>query len=316
MHWPDENYVKLYTRETPNWLLLPWQSRLLFPAIMKKSDKAGLMDLGTDHERALAAYLSVPIEFVKAGLPALLDSGTCELRDGVLITPGFLEAQEARKTNAAACREYRERMRDEARAANRLKPLDGTNREQQTAPPSSPAQPLKDLGREAGRTGKQLSQQPSCSTHRTRHPSHAAPVALTPVALTPVAVASEVVAPEATAPEVQHPKSPHPKLSQQQAWAEKAQIRRLAMCPGLLREHPDAARLNTNLKTPLAEIGTAGLDLAYGAFLADDWARGKGWPWSVFVAGIPKYHAAALAVATSRQTTIQKPPTHYPKEFQ
>lgn len=156
MNWSDEHYVKVYTRETPNWAMLPWQSRALFLLILKKADKAGLIDLGKDHLRSLAAYLAVPIDFAEPGLAGLLAAGTCELRDGVLITPKFLEAQEARKTKIAASREFRDRARDEARAGKRLKQLEPTESPRNGAshvgtlqpdPSPTPAQPEKLAGK-------------------------------------------------------------------------------------------------------------------------------------------------------------------------
>jgi hypothetical protein len=47
MRWPDESYVKLYTRDTPTWRAMAWQARALLPLLMRKVDKAGLMECGS-----------------------------------------------------------------------------------------------------------------------------------------------------------------------------------------------------------------------------------------------------------------------------
>ena len=46
MRWEDENYVRLYTRDTTDWKLLSWEARALFVLLMRKLDRAGILELG------------------------------------------------------------------------------------------------------------------------------------------------------------------------------------------------------------------------------------------------------------------------------
>jgi hypothetical protein len=39
MDWANERYVRLFVRDTTTWKLLPWQSRLLLPAILRKLEE-------------------------------------------------------------------------------------------------------------------------------------------------------------------------------------------------------------------------------------------------------------------------------------
>jgi hypothetical protein len=113
----DEHYIKLFTRDTPTTLMWPWQTVALWPNLLRRLDKAGVLDLGTrDTMRRLAVTVRLPVEVVEAGLPTLLDDGSVELIDGRLVAPKFLDAQESRKTDAAKARDYRGRKRDMARA--------------------------------------------------------------------------------------------------------------------------------------------------------------------------------------------------------
>jgi hypothetical protein len=120
MRYEDERYVRLYTRDTTTWLLLPWQGRALLPLILRKVDRAGIMDLGEDGTEALAAHVGLPIDVVEVGLEALLRRGVLVLRqDGLLVWPRFIEAQEARQSDRARARAARERARDMASAIER-----------------------------------------------------------------------------------------------------------------------------------------------------------------------------------------------------
>jgi hypothetical protein len=116
LDWSDEHYVKLYTRNTATRQLWPWQAKALHPNMLMVLDKAGIIDLGTQHTiRNLGLLVGLPIEVVKPGLEALLEDGTVELHAGRLVMPKFIEAQEARKTEAAKARDYRERRKAKAR---------------------------------------------------------------------------------------------------------------------------------------------------------------------------------------------------------
>ncbi len=261
MNWSDEHYVKLYTRETLTWRAWGWEARTTFLHLVKSVDHSGFIETGRmDPVDALVLQLGLPSVVVRVGLLELVDSGTVELVDKAVLIPKFVEAQEARKSDAQKKRD--ERSRNIAKRRERMSPgVTGSH----PNGPSSPAQPSPDLP-----PGK--------------------------------------------------PAAPRkaPKPSAQQAWAETAQSRRVAMRPGLIPETLDPVQLNANLKPFIASIGTVGLDLAYVTFLADDWARDRGWPWPAFVAGIAKYHARAVATGDTppaRPVVAQQALDPYPEAF-
>lgn len=111
MRWEDERYVRLYTRNTVEWEMLPWESRCLWPLILRAVDRAGLLDLGKHGAKGLAALVKVPADFAETGLKGLLDDGCAELRGTVIVIPNFIEAQEATQSDAQRKRESRERAR-------------------------------------------------------------------------------------------------------------------------------------------------------------------------------------------------------------
>jgi hypothetical protein len=109
MDWANEKYVRLFTRDTVTWKMLPWQSRALLPLILRKLDRSGVLDLGDYGEGAIAAISEVPVEFVQAGLPALLKAKVFAMADGRLSMPNYIPAQETRQSDAQRKRDSREK---------------------------------------------------------------------------------------------------------------------------------------------------------------------------------------------------------------
>jgi hypothetical protein len=117
MDWSNEDYVRLYSRDTTAWLMWPWQARALLPLLMRKLDRAGVLDLEGYGLRALVTHVHLPWEVIEVGIQALLDDGCVELRgERALVMPNFQDANEASKSDAQRQRECRERRRDRARA--------------------------------------------------------------------------------------------------------------------------------------------------------------------------------------------------------
>jgi hypothetical protein len=124
MRWEDELYVRVYTSDSPTWKLWSWETRVLLLLLLRKVDRAGLLELG-DHDpiEAIAATVELPLEVVEKGLPLLLRVGrngkpaTIEIRGTVLVIPNFIEAQTATKTDAQRKREARMRSRALVRAS-------------------------------------------------------------------------------------------------------------------------------------------------------------------------------------------------------
>jgi hypothetical protein len=113
MNWSDERYVRLYTRDTPEFAALPWQARLLWAALLRKMDRAGVLAVRPGPRRIamVAALLQVPEDFVALGLAALLDDGCLVESELGYCAPNFIEAQECEMSDAQRQRESRGRRR-------------------------------------------------------------------------------------------------------------------------------------------------------------------------------------------------------------
>lgn len=116
MRWEDERYVRIYTRDTPDWLAMQWQGRAVFYELSRKVDRAGFVPTGKSGNRGLAGCLHMPIDVVEVGIEELLTDGCVVRVDGGLLIRNFLEAQETRQSDAARKRSQRERDRDTKRA--------------------------------------------------------------------------------------------------------------------------------------------------------------------------------------------------------
>lgn len=156
MNWPDEKYVKVYTRDTLTWKSWCWQARTVFSLLVRKLDGAGLIETGRmGPVDALALQLDLPREVVAVGLPPILECGTAETVPGGLLVPKWIEAQESTKTEAQKKRDQRSRVRDQRRIAQvseirqapvpecpALSPaVPGCPPPAQPSPTTSPAQP-------------------------------------------------------------------------------------------------------------------------------------------------------------------------------
>jgi hypothetical protein len=111
--WSNERYVRLYTRDTSDWLLLSWEARSLWMHLLRKFDRSGVIDLGRHGLRGIAATVGMPIDVVERALPELVTDGCLVRTDSQLAAPNYLEAQEAIASGAQRTREYRERKRSE-----------------------------------------------------------------------------------------------------------------------------------------------------------------------------------------------------------
>lgn len=110
MDWSNERYVRLYTRDTETWKLLTWEGRALLTLLLRKVDRAGVLE--TKHgARGVAALVELPLDLVERGLPQLLEDGTVAAHAVGYYIPKFLEAQEAPASDALRQKEARERRR-------------------------------------------------------------------------------------------------------------------------------------------------------------------------------------------------------------
>jgi hypothetical protein len=112
MNWQEERYVRAFTRDTPDWVALEWQSRAVFWEILRKCDRRGTVDLGWSGIQGLSQLVRIPLDVVERGLAQLLDDGCVRQSGSLLIVKNFISAQEASASDAKRAREYRERVRD------------------------------------------------------------------------------------------------------------------------------------------------------------------------------------------------------------
>ncbi len=108
MNFEDESYVKVYKRQTLGGKMLGWDGRAVLRAVFMHVDRAGILDLdGSEPAQAIAALEEMPIDHARSGMLKLIERGTVVIHKGVLFVPKFLEAQEARQSDAQRQREFR-----------------------------------------------------------------------------------------------------------------------------------------------------------------------------------------------------------------
>jgi len=119
VNWSDERYVRVYTRDTPEWLALSFTAQGLFLLLLRKVDRSGVLPLGKLGRRAVAVVVNHPGEWprLEPALNELAADGCIEIHGSVLVIPNFIAAQESVMSGAQRSREWRERGREERKAA-------------------------------------------------------------------------------------------------------------------------------------------------------------------------------------------------------
>ena len=113
MDWASERYVRLYIRDTADWLMLRWESRALLPLLLRKLDRTGVVDLGKRGRAVLGVLVGLPDEVAQPGLDGLLEDGCIVLDGSVLRSPNFVEAQTTRSSDTVRKEESRRRKQAE-----------------------------------------------------------------------------------------------------------------------------------------------------------------------------------------------------------
>lgn len=137
MNFEDEPYVRIYIRDTKTWLKLGFEGQTVLMHLMRKLDRAGVLDDVTDPAEDVALVIRAPVDFVRIGLPRCLETGTLELRGNRLICPRYVEGQTAIKTDRLRSKELRKRRRDLARAGGEPSPDDA-----EVLPDAAPDEPV------------------------------------------------------------------------------------------------------------------------------------------------------------------------------
>ena len=118
MDWANERYVRLYVRDSTTWKLIDWKARCTLTMMLRKVDRAGVLEHGGHGVMGLAAVIELPLEVVEPGIAQLTNPRIAVVVEtpSEYVIPNYLEAQEASQTEAHRSREYRGRKRDLALA--------------------------------------------------------------------------------------------------------------------------------------------------------------------------------------------------------
>jgi hypothetical protein len=116
MRWGDEQFVKVFIRDTPDFMALGWEARALFWELLRKSDRAGIFELGKSGDRGVAAVTGIPFEVVERALRILVDDGCIEHRGACLVVRNKVDAQKSQQSDKARQQKAREVARDDARS--------------------------------------------------------------------------------------------------------------------------------------------------------------------------------------------------------
>ncbi len=121
MRWEDEKFIKVYTRDTVDWLCLSFEAQGLLLLLLRKVDRAGILDVGNRGLRGIATAIGHPGRWdtIEPAIKELLADGTIAFTNDVVVVGNFVEAQEAKQTDAARQRTKRQKDRDLAAEASR-----------------------------------------------------------------------------------------------------------------------------------------------------------------------------------------------------
>jgi hypothetical protein len=114
MDWANERYVRVYTRDTPEWMSLSFPAQGLLVLMLRKVSRAGILELGRLGKRGvfIAIGHAHQAAMLEPALEELLEDGCVQINGDTLVIPNFLEAQETPASDAQRAREHRARVRD------------------------------------------------------------------------------------------------------------------------------------------------------------------------------------------------------------
>lgn len=148
MNFEDESYVRLYVRDTKTWLRLGFEGQCVLVFLLRKLDRAGVLDGIEDASPDVALITGVPLAIVHVGLPRLLERRVFEHHGDCLVMPNFIQAQTAIRTDKARQKDARDKRMAEARLVtireSSVTPRDGadTQRDQTVTANDTAQQPV------------------------------------------------------------------------------------------------------------------------------------------------------------------------------
>jgi hypothetical protein len=111
--WSNEEYVRLYTRETADDLELSWEAVALWRAMLTKFDRAGVLSVRNGWP-SVARLVRMPVEVVERVGPELVTDGRVRVTERGFVAPNYVEAQTASKSDRIRQKESRDRRRADA----------------------------------------------------------------------------------------------------------------------------------------------------------------------------------------------------------
>jgi hypothetical protein len=114
MDWSNERYVRVYTRDTDDWLVLSWEAQALWLMVLRKLDRAGVLETRRG-ARGIAALVRMPVDVVERALAELVEDGCLRPHELGYVAPNFIEAQETPQSDRQRKAESRARRRDRSR---------------------------------------------------------------------------------------------------------------------------------------------------------------------------------------------------------
>jgi hypothetical protein len=126
MDFSRERYVRVYTRDTADWLALSWDAQALLLQLLRKVDRAGGLSLGRHGRKAIAIVLqqvAIWEERLAPALDELIADGCVVIEGAALCFPNYVAAQESKADGALRTAEWRARKKAEAAAL--MAQLDG-----------------------------------------------------------------------------------------------------------------------------------------------------------------------------------------------
>jgi hypothetical protein len=115
VNWSEERYVRLYTRTTNDLLAFGPEGRHVWYELLRAADRAGVIDTGGDLE-TMPELLRVTPEVWAAGWPRILKRGSARVTERAIVLVNYIEANEAKQSDAQRQRESRARRTERTAA--------------------------------------------------------------------------------------------------------------------------------------------------------------------------------------------------------
>ncbi len=151
MNWADERYVRVYTRDTADFMMLSIEAQWLWWSLLRKVDRAGILDLGRGGTKSVALVVGRVDRWKTIG-PALTEltedgcvSVTGSHPNQTLVIRNFRSAQEVAQSDRQRQAESRQRRLDLAKRGMLgadEKQESVTNRDENVTPSHAATEPV------------------------------------------------------------------------------------------------------------------------------------------------------------------------------